>query len=81
MDRIDAMSTLIAVVEQGSLSAGRPRARSARDHRQPSLSDLEASLRTRLLIRTTRKLTVTDAGAAFISAARRIRGAGGRGGA
>lgn len=36
------------------------------------VSDLEAHLKTRLLIRSTRRLTLTDAGAAYIAAARRI---------
>lgn len=72
MDRLEAMSILVAVTEQGSLSAaGRvlkvPLATLSR-----KLSDLEALLGTRLLIRTTRKLTLTDAGIAYVAAARRI---------
>lgn len=72
MDRFDAMTTLIAVVEHGSLSAA------ARALRMPvttisrRLSDLETLLGVRLLTRTTRKLTLTEAGSAFVSSARRI---------
>lgn len=72
MDRLEAMSMLVAVTEQGSLSAaGRalhvPLATISR-----RISDLETQLGTRLLIRTTRKLTLTDAGVAYVAAARRI---------
>jgi DNA-binding transcriptional LysR family regulator len=72
MDRFEAMSLLVAVTERGSLSsAGRamnvPLATLSR-----KISDLEALLGTRLLIRTTRKLTLTDAGVGYVAAARRI---------
>lgn len=72
MDRFEAMSMLVTVTEKGSLSAaGRalhvPLATLSR-----KISDLEALLGTRLLIRTTRKLMLTDAGIAYVSAARRI---------
>jgi DNA-binding transcriptional LysR family regulator len=72
VDRLEAMSMLVAVTEQGSLSAaGRvlqvPLATLSR-----KVSELEARLGTRLLIRTTRKLTLTDAGIAYVAAARRI---------
>lgn len=72
MDRLDAMAMLVAVLDHGSLSAaGRalhvPLATLSR-----KISDLEALLGTRLLIRTTRKLSLTDAGEAYIAAARRI---------
>jgi DNA-binding transcriptional LysR family regulator len=72
MDRFDGMSTLIAIVEHGSLSAAARALHLPVTTVSRRLSDLEASLGTRLLIRTTRKLTVTDTGAAFITAARRI---------
>lgn len=72
MDRLEAMSMLVAVTEKGSLSAaGRalqvPLATISR-----KISDLEALLGTRLLIRTTRKLSLTDAGIAYVATARRI---------
>jgi len=72
MDRLEAMSMLVAVAEKGSLSAA------GRDLKVPlatlsrKISDLETQLGTRLLIRTTRKLTLTDAGLAYVAAARRI---------
>lgn len=63
---------LVKVTEMGSLSAaGRalqvPLATISR-----KISDLEALLGTRLLIRSTRKLTLTDAGLAYVAAARSI---------
>jgi DNA-binding transcriptional LysR family regulator len=72
MDRLEAMSLLVAVAEAGSLSAagrklGVPLATVSR-----KISDLEAHLNTRLLIRSTRQLSLTDAGAAYVTAAKRI---------
>ena len=72
MDRLDAMSTLLAAVETGSLSAasrrlGMPLATVSR-----KVSDLETHLRTRLLIRTSRRLALTDAGRNYVAACRRI---------
>lgn len=72
MDRLDAMSILLSVVEKGSFSAA------SRDLRMPlatvsrKVGELEAHLGTRLLVRTTRKLAPTDAGAAYLAAAKRI---------
>lgn len=72
MDRLDAMSVFVAVVDAGSLSgAGRrldlPLATVSR-----KLSDLEAHLRTRLLTRSTRQLALTDAGREYLAACRQI---------
>lgn len=72
MDRLNAMSVLLAAVEAGSLSAagrrlGMPLATVSR-----KIADLEAHLRTRLLNRSARRLTLTDAGADYVAACRRI---------
>ena len=72
MDRLDAMSILREVVDAGSLSAagrrlGVPLATVSR-----KLSDLERHLGTRLLNRSTRQLTLTDAGREFVISCRRI---------
>lgn len=66
------MSLLLAVVDRGSFSAagralGVPVATLSR-----KVSDLEKLLGARLLIRTTRKLSLTDAGLAYVANARRI---------
>ena len=72
MDRLDAMSLLLEAVEAGSLSgAGRrlgvPLATVSR-----RVADLETHLRTRLLVRSARRLTLTDAGRAYVVAAKQI---------
>jgi DNA-binding transcriptional LysR family regulator len=72
MDRFDAMATLVAAVDGGSLSAasrarGVPLATVSR-----KVADLEAQLATQLLIRTSRKLVLTDAGRAYVAASRAI---------
>jgi len=72
MDRLEAMSILLTVIEAGSLSAagrrlGVPLATVSR-----KVSELEAHLGTRLFNRSSRQLTPTDAGLAYIAACRRI---------
>jgi DNA-binding transcriptional LysR family regulator len=72
MDRLESMSILLTVVEAGSLSAasrrlGMPLATVSR-----KVSELEAHLKTRLLNRSSRKLTLTDAGQSYVTACRRI---------
>jgi len=72
MDRLDAMAVFQAAVETRSLSAagrklGMPLATVSR-----KLSELEAHLKTRLLLRSTRQLTLTDAGHAYLAACQRI---------
>jgi DNA-binding transcriptional LysR family regulator len=72
MDRLEAMSILLLTVEKGSFSAA------ARELRIPlptvsrKVSELEAHLGTPLLLRTTRRLTLTEAGTAYVAASRRI---------
>ena len=74
MDRLEAMSVLLAAVEAGSLSAasrklGMPLATVSR-----KVSELEAYLRTRLVNRTSRRLELTDAGRSYVAACKRIVG-------
>jgi DNA-binding transcriptional LysR family regulator len=66
------MSVLLAVVDAGSLSAagrrlGMPLATVSR-----KISQLEATLNTQLLIRSTRQLTLTESGRGYAAACRRI---------
>ncbi|MFO1236532.1 MAG: LysR family transcriptional regulator [Alphaproteobacteria bacterium] len=72
MDRFEAMSLLLRVVERGSLSAAGRELGVPLPTLSRKLSDLEALVGARLLIRTTRRLTLTDAGVAYVAAARRI---------
>jgi DNA-binding transcriptional LysR family regulator len=72
MDRLEAMAIFVAAVETGSLSAAGRRLGAPLPTVSRKISDLEAHLNTRLLIRSTRKLSLTEAGAAYLVAARRI---------
>jgi DNA-binding transcriptional LysR family regulator len=72
MDRLDAMSLLVAVAEAGSLSAAGRKLGVPLPTVSRKISELEAHLNTRLLTRSTRKLALTDSGAAYVAAARRI---------
>ena len=72
MDRLDAMSTLLAVVEAGSLSAAARRLGTPLSTVSRKITELEAHLRTRLLIRSNRKLALTDAGRSYVVACRQI---------
>jgi DNA-binding transcriptional LysR family regulator len=72
MDRLEAMTILLKVAGTGSFSAA------SRDLGVPlstvsrKVNELEGHLGTRLLIRTTRKVALTDAGATYAASARRI---------
>ncbi|MEO5756835.1 MAG: LysR substrate-binding domain-containing protein, partial [Mesorhizobium sp.] len=72
MDRLEAMSLFIATVEAGSLSAAGRRSGTPLATVSRKISDLEHHLKTRLLNRSTRRLTLTDAGHAYFAACRRI---------
>lgn len=72
MDRLEAMTILLRVVDRQSFSAasrelGIPLATVSR-----KVNELEVHLGSKLLVRTTRKVTLTDAGAAYVTSARRI---------
>ena len=72
MSRLESMSVLVAVVDAGSLSAaarhlGMPLATVSR-----KVAELESHLNTRLLHRTTRQLSLTEAGSSYVAACRRI---------
>jgi DNA-binding transcriptional LysR family regulator len=72
MDRLDAMSVLIAVVESGSFSGASRKLGAALPTVSRKIAELEAHLSTQLLVRTTRRLTLTDAGEAYVAACKRI---------
>jgi DNA-binding transcriptional LysR family regulator len=72
MDRLEAMTIVLAVAEAGSLSAA------ARQQKKPlatvsrKVTELEAHLQTKLFNRSSRALVPTDAGRSFIAASKRI---------
>jgi DNA-binding transcriptional LysR family regulator len=72
MDRLEAMSTFLAVVEAGSLSAAARRLNTPLATVSRKVSDLESHLRTKLFNRSSRKLVLTDAGSSYVAACKRI---------
>jgi DNA-binding transcriptional LysR family regulator len=72
MDRLESMSILVAAAEAGSLSAASRRLGTPLATVSRKVAELEALLRTRLLNRTSRRLTLTDAGQSYVAACRRI---------
>ena len=72
MDRLDAMSTFVAVVEAGSLSAAARRLNTPLATVSRKVSELESHLRTKLFNRSSRKLVLTDAGSSYVAACKRI---------
>ncbi|MCS0503632.1 LysR family transcriptional regulator [Ancylobacter mangrovi] len=72
MDRFEAMSMFAAVTEKGSFSAASRALHVPLATLSRKISDLETLLGVQLLTRTTRKLALTEAGIAYLAAARRI---------
>ncbi|KKB64651.1 transcriptional regulator [Robbsia andropogonis] len=71
MDRMAAMETYISVVEAGSFSAAAKRLKMGQPAVSKSVAQLEERLGVRLLLRSTRGLTATDAGQRFYEHAKR----------
>ena len=72
MDRVLAMSTLLAAVDEGSLSAASRALRVPLSTVSRRVADLEAHLGTGLINRTSRRVELTEAGRTYIVACRRI---------
>jgi DNA-binding transcriptional LysR family regulator len=72
MDRLESMSVLVAAVEAGSLSAAARRLKTPLATVSRKVAELEAHLGTRLLNRSSRRLSVTDAGRAYVEVCRRL---------
>jgi DNA-binding transcriptional LysR family regulator len=72
MDRLEGMSTFVAVAEAGSLSAAARRLNTPLGTVSRKISELESHLRTKLLNRSSRKLVLTDAGRSYFAACQRI---------
>jgi DNA-binding transcriptional LysR family regulator len=72
MDRLDAMRTFVRVAELGSFSAVAHQLGVARSVVTRQVAALEAHLGTRLMVRSTRKLSLTSAGTAYLEKSRVI---------
>ena len=72
MDRFEAMSVFLAVVEAGSLSAASRNLRVPLATVSRKISELEVHLKARLLTRSNRQIALTEAGKSFVVACRRI---------
>lgn len=71
MDRLAAMETFVYVVETGSFSAAARRLNIGQPAVSKTIAQLETRLAVRLLLRSTRGLTPTEAGLAFFERAKR----------
>ncbi len=71
MDRLAAMETFVYVVETGSFSAAARRLNIGQPAVSKAITQLESRLAVRLLLRSTRGLTPTEAGLAFFERAKR----------
>ena len=72
MDRFEAIRALVAAVDGGSLSAAARTLDAPLSTISRRVSDLEAQLGSQLVMRTSRKLLLTEAGAAYVASARRV---------
>ena len=72
MDRLESMSILVAAAEEGSLSAAARRLGIPLTNVSRKVSELEAYLKTGLVNRSSRRLTLTDAGRSYVADCKRI---------
>ena len=72
MDRLESMSVLLTAVETGSLSAASRALGAPLTTVSRKVSDLERHLKTQLINRSGRRLTLTDAGRSYVLACQRI---------
>ena len=72
MDRLEAMSIVLAVAETGSLSAAARHLNTPSATASRKIAELEELLRTKLFDRSARRLALTDAGLSYVAALKRI---------
>jgi DNA-binding transcriptional LysR family regulator len=72
MDRFTAVTVFVAAVDEGSLAAAGRRFGFSASMAGKYLTDLEAGLNVRLMQRSTRNLSLTDAGRAYYDRCRQI---------
>src|SRR3954471_19991147 len=72
MNRLESMSVFVAVAAAGSLSAASRQLRMPLPTVSRKVSDLEAHLKAKLFVRSTRRLTLTDTGQSYLLACKRV---------
>ena len=72
MDRLDAMSVIVAVAETGSFSAAARRLGTPVATVSRRVAVLEAHLKAEVFQRSSRRMTLTDAGRDYVEACRQI---------
>ena len=72
MDRLDELAILVAIVDSGSLAGAARKLRRSTAAVTRALAALEARVGARLIDRTTRRLSVTEAGRTFADRARTL---------
>jgi DNA-binding transcriptional LysR family regulator len=72
MDRLEAMSLVLALTEAGSLSAAARRLNTPIATASRKITELEEHLRVKLFDRSTRKLALTDTGATYVAELKRV---------
>jgi len=74
LDRLEAMAILLQVVEQGNLSAAGRKLGVPLTTVSRKVAELERHLGVRLMVRSNRHITLTEAGQAYVEACKRILG-------
>ena len=72
MDRLESMSVFVAVVAAGSFSAASRQLRMPLPTVSRKVAEIESHLNAKLLVRSTRKLVLTEAGQAYVEDCKRI---------
>ncbi|MCW9027511.1 MAG: LysR family transcriptional regulator [Kangiella sp.] len=72
MDKLNLMQAFIAVAQQGSFTSAAEKLGASTQLVSKYVSQLESELKVRLLHRTTRSVTVTEAGLAYLERAQQI---------
>jgi DNA-binding transcriptional LysR family regulator len=72
MDRLESMSVFVAVVAAGSFSAASRQLRMPLPTVSRKVAEIESHLKAKLLVRSTRKLVLTEAGQTYVEDCKRI---------
>jgi DNA-binding transcriptional LysR family regulator len=72
MDRLDAMSVIVAVADTGSISAASRRLKSPIATISRKIAEFESRFKVQLFQRTSRRMTLTDAGRSYVEACKHI---------